>query len=62
MMDRKKRRGGQTKNHPKSERPPVTARTPTGDKGRTSTDESNERASQPGERDFDPNVNQRPPR
>jgi len=43
---------------PKTERPPATTRTP---KGGESEDVGDvERATQRGERDFDPNVNQRP--
>lgn len=46
------------KGRPKTERPPATARTP---KGGESQDEGDiERATQRDERDFDPNVNQRP--
>jgi hypothetical protein len=46
------------KDRPKTERPPATARTPKGNEGQ---DAGNiERATQRGERYFDPNVNQRP--
>lgn len=55
-MDRKKREP--KKEGPKTERPPVTARTPKGGEGREPSD--TERATQRGDRDFDPNVNQRP--
>ena len=46
------------KDRPKTERPPTTVRTP---KGGESEDVGDvERATPRGERDFDPNVNQRP--
>ncbi len=51
-----------TKDHPKSERPPAPARTTKDSDRGGSTDEGGDRASQRGEREFDPNVNQRPPR
>jgi hypothetical protein len=46
------------KDRPKTERPPATARTPKGNEGQDPGDV--ERATERGERDFDPNVNQRP--
>ena len=55
-MDRKTREP--KKDRPKTERPPETARTPKGDESQEPSD--TERATQRGDRDFDPNVNQRP--
>ena len=46
------------KDRPKTERPPATARTPKGGERQDPGDV--ERATHRGERDFDPNVNQRP--
>ena len=46
------------KDRPKTDRPPATARTPKGNEEQDPGDV--ERATQRGERDFDPNVNQRP--
>jgi hypothetical protein len=46
------------KDRPKTHRPPATARTPKGDESQDVGDV--ERATQRDERDFDPNVNQRP--
>ena len=57
-MDPKARDQESKRGRPKTERPPATARTPKGDEGRDVGDI--ERATQRGERDFDPNVNQRP--
>jgi hypothetical protein len=58
MTDRKAR--GTGKDRPKTERPPVTARKPK----ETNRDDRKagdmERATERSERDFDPNVNQRP--
>ncbi len=54
-MDRKKRQP--ETDRPKTERPPETARTPKGGRGDEPGDI--ERA-QHSDRDFDPNVNQRP--
>ena len=56
IMDRKAREP--KKDRPKTERPPETARKPKGGEGQAPSDI--ERATQRGERDFDPNVNQRP--
>jgi hypothetical protein len=62
MTDRKGRNRGRSKakEGPKTERPPLTARTPKGDASRRSPDEGSERAAERGDKDFDPNVNQRP--
>ena len=57
-MDRQTPGPEPKKRHPKTERPPVTARTPKGGEGHERSD--TERATERGERDFDPNVNQRP--
>jgi hypothetical protein len=57
-MDRKTQRREPKKDRPKTERPPETARTPKGGEGHEPSD--TERATQRSERDFDPNVNQRP--
>ena len=57
-MDRKTQGREPKKDQPKSERPPETARTPKGGQGHEPSD--TERATQRGDRDFDPNVNQRP--
>jgi len=57
-MDRQTPGPEPKKRHPKTERPPVTARTPKGGEGHEPSD--TERATERGERDFDPNVNQRP--
>ncbi|NJM91581.1 MAG: hypothetical protein HC861_01950 [Rhodospirillaceae bacterium] len=57
-MDPKTRDRDAKKDRPKTERPPATARTPKGDKRQDVGDV--ERATQRGERDFDPSVNQRP--
>jgi hypothetical protein len=46
------------KDRPKTERPPATVRTPMRNEGQDVGDV--ERATQRGEREFDPNVNQRP--
>jgi hypothetical protein len=46
------------KDRPKTERPPAAARTPKGGEDQDTGDV--ERATRRGERDFDPNVNQRP--
>lgn len=46
------------KQRPRTERPPAAARRPKGDESQDSGDV--ERATQRGEREFDPNVNQRP--
>ena len=46
------------KDRPKTERPPAGARTPKGGEGQEPGDI--ERATPSRERDFDPNVNQRP--
>ena len=46
------------KDRPKTERPPATIRTPKGNERQGPGDV--ERATQRGEREFDPNVNQRP--
>jgi hypothetical protein len=56
MMDRKTPEP--KKDRPKTERPPAAARTPKGGEGQEPGDI--ERATQRGDRDFDPNVNQRP--
>lgn len=48
------------KDRPKTERPPETARTPKGDNSWAKTDAGRERATEQGERGFNPNVNQRP--
>jgi hypothetical protein len=53
-----KKRAPKKKDRPKTERPPVTARTPKSGVGQEPSD--TERATQHGDRDFDPNVNQRP--
>ena len=58
MMDRKKEDRRAKEDRPKTERPPATARTPKGEGGREPSD--TERATQRSDRDFDPNVNQRP--
>ena len=55
-MDPKRREP--KRDRPKTERPPATARTPKSDERQDAGDV--ERASQRGERGFDPNVNQRP--
>lgn len=57
-MDRKTQRREPKKDRPKAERPPETARTPKGGEGHEPSD--TERATQRSDRDFDPNVNQRP--
>ena len=46
------------KDRPKTERPPATVRTPKVDERQDPGDV--ERATERGEREFDPNVNQRP--
>lgn len=46
------------KGRPRTERPPATVRTPKGGESQDAGDI--ERAIERGERDFDPNVNQRP--
>jgi hypothetical protein len=57
-MDPKTRDHETKKRRPKIEWPPATVGTPKGDEGE---DVGHiERATQRGERDFDPNVNQRP--
>ena len=57
-MDPKTRDHESKKDRPKTERPPATSRT---SKSGESQDPGDiERATQRGERDFDPNVNQRP--
>jgi hypothetical protein len=58
IMDPKTRDHESRKGRPKTERPPATARTPKGGERGDAGDV--ERATQRGERDFDPNVNQRP--
>ena len=50
-----------TKDHPTSERPPAPVRTPK-DSDRVGSTDEGDRASRRGEKEFDPNVNQRPPR
>ena len=57
-MDPKTRDHDTEKGRPKTERPPAAARRPKGDENQDTGDV--ERATQRGERDFDPNVNQRP--
>jgi len=57
-MDRKTPGPEPRKQLPKTERPPVTARKPKGGEGHEPSD--TERATERGDRDFDPNVNQRP--
>jgi hypothetical protein len=57
-MDRKTHEREPKKDRPRTERPPVTARRPKGGEGHEPSD--TERATQRGDRDFDPNVNQRP--
>lgn len=57
-MDRKAQRREPKTDRPKTERPPETARTPKGGEGHEPSD--TERAAQRSDRDFDPNVNQRP--
>jgi hypothetical protein len=57
-MDRKT--GEPKKDRPKTERPPETARTPKGGSDQGNEPSDTERATQRGDRDFDPNVNQRP--
>ena len=57
-MDPKTRDHEPKKDRPKTERPPDAARTPKGGEGQDTGDV--ERATQRGEQDFDPNVNQRP--
>ena len=57
-MDRKTQGREAKKDRPKTERPPVTARRPKGGGGHEPSD--TERATRRGDRDFDPNVNQRP--
>jgi hypothetical protein len=56
MTDRRKQ--GRSKDGPKTERPPATARQPKDGEDREAGDV--ERATQRGDEDFDPNVNQRP--
>ena len=58
-MDPKPRDRQFRKRRPKTERPPATARTPKGGEELQDTGDV-ERATQRGEQDFDPNVNQRP--
>jgi hypothetical protein len=57
-MDPKTHDHKNKKDRPKAERPPATARTLKGDESQDAGDI--ERATQRGEEDFDPNVNQRP--
>ena len=57
-MDRKTQKREPKKDRPKTERPPETARTPKG--GASQGPGDIERATQRSDRDFDPNVNQRP--
>jgi hypothetical protein len=57
-MDPKTRDHESRKRRPKTERPPATTRTPKGDERQDPGDV--ERATERGEREFDPNVNQRP--
>jgi hypothetical protein len=56
MMDRKT--PAPKKDRSKTERPPAGARNPKGGEGQEPGDV--ERATQRGDRDFDPNLNQRP--
>jgi hypothetical protein len=58
MTDRKAR--GTGKDRPKTERTPVTARKPKETNRGDRTPGDIERATERGERGFDPNVNQRP--
>jgi hypothetical protein len=60
IMDPKTRDHESKKRRPKTERPPATVRTPKGDQRQDPGDI--ERATERGEREFDPNVNQRPDR
>jgi hypothetical protein len=57
-MDPKTRGHETKKDRPKTDRPPATAGTPKRNEGQDVGDV--ERATQGGEREFDPNVNQRP--
>lgn len=57
-MDRKTQGREPKKDRPKTERPPVTARRPKGGEGHEAGDV--ERATDRGDRNFNPNVNQRP--
>lgn len=62
MTDRKNRDQPKTKGPSKSAPTPSPGKKPTIDPREGSTDEGSEQATGRGDRGFDPNVNQRPPR